>query len=131
MNVFGVIWAIIILIGGLTLVLPYLIPYARRVYRKPKPVTHTPVLALDPNMFKLKRQAIKQEHKVWADEFKLYGDRRSWNYKPREDTKEIWDEDADETLLMIECKNHPRTQTCYYCDNNTHRYAPKRQRRKR
>jgi hypothetical protein len=47
-----------------------------------------------------------------------------------DDTEDIWDEDADETLLIQQCKNHSRTETCYYCDNNTHRY-PKRQRRRK
>lgn len=50
-----------------------------------------------------------------------------------DDTFDIWDEDADETLLARDCKNHDRTELCYYCDGSRERNiqaTPKRQRRK-
>ena len=49
----------------------------------------------------------------------------------RDDSFDIWDEDADETLLMQKCSEHPADQECYYCDPDIrHTSYPKRQRRK-
>lgn len=69
------------------------------------------------------------EHSRWQTQFD-----RLLPPADLDDTEDIWDEDADETLLMIECKNHSKTETCYYCDGDPvtgRKYRPKRQRRKR